>query len=162
MQTACQFLRLPLITNVGTLDPPPAVTLRSAAVESRERQPSTYLPYATYGAVSSIRSANRTVSPSMLGKGSFGEAFLVRRKSDGQLLVAKQMDLSVMSTKDQKYVEAEIQCLASCHHFAIIGYVMINLHTTAKIMGAIWLALGASLLAYRAYAAKRSAESRAA
>src|SRR3989454_7981217 len=30
--------------NVGTCDPPPAVTLTSAAVESRDRQPSTYAP----------------------------------------------------------------------------------------------------------------------
>jgi len=40
--------------------------------------------------------------------------------------------------------------------FAIIGYVMINLHTTAKIMGAIWLTAGATLLGYRMYAARRS------
>lgn len=59
----------------------------------------------------------------VLGSGSFGEAWLVKRVSDGQLLVAKRMDLSQMSAKDQKYVEAEIQCLASCSHFAIIKYL---------------------------------------
>jgi serine/threonine protein kinase len=58
----------------------------------------------------------------VLGSGSFGQAWLVRRKKDGKLLVAKLLDLSQMSAKDQKYVEAEIQCLASCHHFAIVRY----------------------------------------
>ena len=59
----------------------------------------------------------------VLGSGSFGEAWLVKRTSDGMLLVAKRMDLSQMSAKDQKYVEAEIQCLASCTHFAIVRYI---------------------------------------
>ena len=31
-------------TNVGTVEPPPAVTFSSAAVERRVRQPSTYSP----------------------------------------------------------------------------------------------------------------------
>ncbi|GET91954.1 serine/threonine-protein kinase a, putative [Leishmania tarentolae] len=57
-----------------------------------------------------------------LGSGSFGKALLVRRVSDGQLLVAKRMDLAAMSEKDKKYATAEIQCLASCDHFAIIKY----------------------------------------
>ncbi|CAC9532938.1 serine/threonine-protein kinase [Leishmania donovani] len=57
-----------------------------------------------------------------LGSGSFGKALLVRRVSDGQLLVAKRMDLAAMSEKDTKYATAEIQCLASCDHFAIIKY----------------------------------------
>ncbi|KAG5469125.1 hypothetical protein LSCM4_02522 [Leishmania orientalis] len=57
-----------------------------------------------------------------LGSGSFGKALLVRRVSDGQLLVAKRMDLTAMSEKDKKYATAEIQCLASCDHFAIIKY----------------------------------------
>ncbi|KAG5495172.1 hypothetical protein JKF63_02227 [Porcisia hertigi] len=57
-----------------------------------------------------------------LGSGSFGKALLVRRVSDGQLLVAKRMDLAAMSDNDKKYATAEIQCLASCDHFAIIKY----------------------------------------
>lgn len=58
----------------------------------------------------------------LLGSGSFGEAWLVRRASDGLQLVAKRMDLSAMSEKDHKYVESEIQCLAGCSHFAIVKY----------------------------------------
>ncbi|HTL00447.1 MAG TPA: APC family permease, partial [Pseudomonadales bacterium] len=40
--------------------------------------------------------------------------------------------------------------------FAIIGYVMINLHDTAKIMGAIWLGAGVALLGYRVHVARRA------
>lgn len=47
----------------------------------------------------------------------------MKRVSDGAQLVAKRMDLSTMSDKDQKYCEGEIQCLASCNHFAIIRYL---------------------------------------
>ena len=59
----------------------------------------------------------------LLGTGSFGKAWLVQRSNDKSQLVAKVMNLSAMSSKDQKYMEAEIQCLAACHHFAIIRYV---------------------------------------
>eukprot|EP00758_Cryptobia_borreli_P007878 Tbor_TRINITY_DN5337_c2_g2::TRINITY_DN5337_c2_g2_i1::g.4211::m.4211/K08857/NEK1_4_5; NIMA (never in mitosis gene a)-related kinase 1/4/5 len=58
----------------------------------------------------------------VIGSGSFGEAWLVKRVSDGILLVAKRMDLSHMSQKDQKYIEAEMQCLAVCDHFAVIKH----------------------------------------
>src|SRR2546430_102828 len=42
--------------NVGTVEPPPAVTLTSASVEMRVRHPCMNEPNATYGFVSSIRS----------------------------------------------------------------------------------------------------------
>lgn len=58
----------------------------------------------------------------VLGSGSFGKALLVRRVSDGLLLVAKRMNLAAMSEKDKTYVKAEIQCLAACDHFAVIKY----------------------------------------
>ena len=45
---------------LGTCDPPPAVTLSSAAVDSRESSPSTTCPSVTYGAVSIIRSTRWT------------------------------------------------------------------------------------------------------
>ncbi|KAH9593111.1 Protein kinase domain [Trypanosoma melophagium] len=59
----------------------------------------------------------------ILGCGTFGEAWLVRRRTDETLLVAKQIELSSMSEKDKKYLAGEIQCLASCDHFAIIKYI---------------------------------------
>ena len=45
---------------VGTVEPPPAVTLTSVAVETRVKQPSANAPSKTKGAVSVIRSANTT------------------------------------------------------------------------------------------------------
>ena len=59
----------------------------------------------------------------MLGRGAFGEAFVVERQSDKKILAAKVMDLSSMSQKDRKYAYTEIRCLASCSHFGVIGYV---------------------------------------
>ena len=59
----------------------------------------------------------------LLGCGSFGKAWLVQRTADGMHLVAKVMDLSAMSSRDQKYMEAEIQCLAACNHFAVIRHI---------------------------------------
>src|SRR5258707_6640863 len=57
---------------VGTWDPPPAVTLTSAAVDRRERQPSTYAPWQANGSVSRMRSAICNVPFATLGYGSRG------------------------------------------------------------------------------------------
>src|SRR5690348_5818207 len=57
---------------VGTWEPPPAVTLTSAAVDRRDRQPSTYVPWQAKGSVSRIRSAIRSVPSTTLGYGSRG------------------------------------------------------------------------------------------
>src|SRR5262249_26547302 len=48
------------MTRVGTAEPPPAVTLSSGSVAIRVRQPSTWSPWQTYGAVLSMRSLRRT------------------------------------------------------------------------------------------------------
>ena len=58
----------------------------------------------------------------LIGKGSFGQAWLVKRASDKKLLVAKEMDMSAMSARDVQYVRAEVECLAACKHFAIVGF----------------------------------------
>jgi serine/threonine protein kinase len=59
----------------------------------------------------------------ILGRGAFGEAFIVERTSDNKILAAKVMDLSAMSSKDRKYAYTEIRCLAACNHFGVIKYV---------------------------------------
>lgn len=59
----------------------------------------------------------------LVGKGSFGKGWQVKRTSDKALLVAKEMDMSAMSPRDIQYVKSEIECLASCSHFAIIQFV---------------------------------------
>ncbi|EAN87441.1 protein kinase, putative [Trypanosoma cruzi] len=83
-----------------------------------------------------------------IGKGAFGEAYIVERnplypipspkkaaggKGDSEikkragddatrLFVAKVMDLTSMSPNDRRYAQTEIMCLACNHHFAIIQY----------------------------------------
>ncbi|KAH9578629.1 Protein kinase domain [Trypanosoma melophagium] len=84
-----------------------------------------------------------------IGKGAFGEAYIVernpayplpkRRERTGEkeeplrekrrvgddeprLFVAKVMDLTAMSPNDRRYAQTEIMCLACNHHFAIIQY----------------------------------------
>src|SRR4051812_943840 len=57
---------------VGVCDPPPAVTLTSAAVERRDMHPSTCVPWYAYGAVSKMRSAKITWPSATLGNDSLG------------------------------------------------------------------------------------------
>src|SRR5687767_11530325 len=58
--------------NVGTVLPPPAVTLSSTAVDSRVKSPSMYAPLVTNGAVSYCRSTNSTRPSTQLGYDSLG------------------------------------------------------------------------------------------
>src|SRR5262245_61678634 len=60
------------ITNVGTVDPPPAVTFKSGSVLTRVRHPAPYSPSTTYGAVSTIRSPVCSLLPTHAGNGSEG------------------------------------------------------------------------------------------
>lgn len=59
----------------------------------------------------------------LIGTGSYGEAWLVERVSDGSIFVAKTMDLGKMSSRDKSYAYSEIKCLANCHHPNIIQYI---------------------------------------
>eukprot|EP00796_Vickermania_ingenoplastis_P003396 gene3396-biopygen2123 len=59
----------------------------------------------------------------LIGTGSYGEAWLVERPSDGGVFVAKSMDLGKMTPKDKSYAYSEIKCLASCNHPNIIQYI---------------------------------------
>ncbi|KAG5497447.1 hypothetical protein JIQ42_03933 [Leishmania sp. Namibia] len=57
-----------------------------------------------------------------IGKGSFGEAVLVRSKSDGKRYVAKAIDSVSMSPKERRDVQNEIRILAAVDHPNIIRY----------------------------------------
>ena len=59
----------------------------------------------------------------LIGTGSYGEAWLAERTEDGQIFVAKTMDLGKMSARDKQYAYSEIKCLAACDHPNIIKYV---------------------------------------
>ncbi|KAG5490297.1 hypothetical protein JKF63_00417 [Porcisia hertigi] len=57
-----------------------------------------------------------------IGKGSFGEAVLVRSKSDGKRYVAKAIDTVSMTPKERRDVQNEIRILAAVDHPNIIRY----------------------------------------
>lgn len=59
----------------------------------------------------------------VLGKGSFGAAFLVIRKSDGVELAAKEVRLEGLSREDREAAGREIQVISRLNHPNIVRYV---------------------------------------
>lgn len=57
-----------------------------------------------------------------IGKGSFGEAYLVRSHEDGKRYVAKTVDIASMTEKEKKDVQNEIRILGAVKHPNIIRY----------------------------------------
>lgn len=57
-----------------------------------------------------------------IGKGSFGEAVLVRSKKDGKRYVAKTIDSTSMTSKEKRDVRNEIRILSAVEHPNIIRY----------------------------------------
>jgi serine/threonine protein kinase len=62
------------------------------------------------------------IKKSQIGRGASGSAYVVERRSDGELFVAKEMDLESMSANARRYAYSEIRCLDSCDHFAIMKF----------------------------------------
>jgi serine/threonine protein kinase len=58
----------------------------------------------------------------VIGKGSFGEAVLVRSKLDGKRYVAKAIESQAMTPKEKRDVQNEIKILANVNHPNIIRY----------------------------------------
>ena len=58
----------------------------------------------------------------VVGRGSFGEAVLIRGLTDGQKYVSKEVSLSSMSKREQQEAINEIRFLASLNHPNIIRY----------------------------------------
>ncbi len=52
----------------------------------------------------------------VLGKGSFGQATLVKRKTDGELFVVKEVDMSKMSSKERDDARQEVRVLQQLSH----------------------------------------------
>jgi len=57
-----------------------------------------------------------------VGKGSFGEAVLVRSKADGKRYIAKAIESAAMSPKEKRDVQNEIKILAAVNHPNIVRY----------------------------------------
>jgi NIMA (never in mitosis gene a)-related kinase len=58
----------------------------------------------------------------MVGKGSFGEAVLVRSREDGKRYISKAIDTAAMSPKELRDVQREIEILAKVNHPNIVRY----------------------------------------
>lgn len=58
-----------------------------------------------------------------LGKGSFGSAILIKRRSDNQLLVVKEVNLSKMSAKEREEARNECKVLQQLNHPNIVRYM---------------------------------------
>lgn len=57
-----------------------------------------------------------------VGKGSFGEAVLVRSKSDGRRYIVKAIESANMTPKEKRDVQNEIKILASVNHPNIVRF----------------------------------------
>lgn len=58
-----------------------------------------------------------------VGKGSFGEAVLVRSKVDGRRYIAKAIESAAMTAKEKRDVQNEIVILARLNHTNIVRYL---------------------------------------
>ena len=58
-----------------------------------------------------------------VGKGSFGEAVLVRSKQDGRRYIAKAIESAAMTAKEKRDVQNEITILARLNHTNIVRYL---------------------------------------
>ena len=59
----------------------------------------------------------------LLGEGSFGKAFLVRRVKDGNQCVMKMIDIHRMSDKEKREVVQEAKLLEALSHPNIVQFI---------------------------------------
>ena len=58
----------------------------------------------------------------VLGKGSFGSVYLVRRRQDNKIYALKTVILEKLNKKEQENSVNEVRILASINHPNVIGY----------------------------------------
>lgn len=59
----------------------------------------------------------------VVGKGTFGQAILVRSKEDNQQYIIKQINISSMSEKEKQEALNEVRVLSALNHPNIIRYI---------------------------------------
>lgn len=59
----------------------------------------------------------------LLGEGSFGKAYLVKRNRDGMMCVMKTIDISKMSETERKEVLQESRLLEALSHPNIVRFI---------------------------------------
>ena len=65
---------------------------------------------------------NDFIIEKVLGKGSFGSVYLVRRKEDNRIYALKSVILEKLNKKEQQNSVNEVRILASVNHPNVIGY----------------------------------------
>ena len=58
----------------------------------------------------------------ILGRGSFGSVYLVRRKQDQKIYALKTVTFEKLNKRDQENSLNEVRILASINHPNVIGY----------------------------------------
>ena len=58
----------------------------------------------------------------LIGSGTFGRAWLVRRVTTGREYVMKELKVSGLTERDRAHAATEVQALARCRHVNVIRY----------------------------------------
>eukprot|EP00659_Diplonema_papillatum_P010143 gene10143-15596_t len=72
----------------------------------------------------------------VVGKGSFGAAWLVKRKSDGKKLIAKEIQLGGMKPKEKDEARNEVRLLSQMKHPNITQY-----YESCETRGALFIVM---------------------
>jgi len=58
----------------------------------------------------------------LIGSGTFGRAWLVRRVTTGRRYVLKEIRVSALTERDRGQATTEVQALSRCRHINVIRY----------------------------------------
>ena len=67
-------------------------------------------------------SSNKYEKAKLIGCGSFGQAWLVRRSSDGRRYVQKEVRVGMLTGGERLQAFTEVEALARCRHPNVIRY----------------------------------------
>ena len=72
-----------------------------------------------------------------LGKGSFGNVFLVTTISSKQCLVLKEVNIRTLNEKEREQALTEIEILAKCKHLNVIKYKHAFVDSQTALLGIV-------------------------